>query len=105
MVRMVANARIVLPKAQVRLSSGRTKMSKEGQAVWFFAGACYIYAGDKLLTTPNPDIEEDMELFKELGLKPQKPFEKAKQPVTVEAKDSQFKSLGEKPKWSRPNLR
>ena len=105
MVRMVATARIVLPKAQVRLSAGRTQMSKEGQALCFLAGANSIFAGDKLLTTPNPDIEEDMELFKELGLKPQKPFEKAKQPVTVEAKDSQFKSLGEKPKWSRPNLR
>lgn len=105
MVRMVATARIVLPKAQVRLSAGRTQMSKEGQALCFLAGANSIFAGDKLLTTPNPDIEEDMELFKKLGLKPQKPFEKAKQPVTVEAKDSQFKSLGEKPKWSRPNLR
>jgi|SRR5690625_982845 len=105
MVRMVATARIVLPKAQVRLSAGRTQMSKEGQTLCFLAGANSIFAGDKLLTTPNPDIEEDMELFKELGLKPQKPFEKAKQPVTVEAKDSQFKSLGEKPKWSRPNLR
>ena len=105
MVRMVATARIVLPKTQVRLSAGRTSMSKEGQALCFLAGANSIFAGDKLLTTPNPDINEDMELFKELGLVPQKPFEKHKQPISVEAKDSKLKSLGEKPRWSRPNLK
>ena len=102
MIRMVATTRIVMPETQVRLSAGRTDMSKEGQAMCFFAGANSIFAGDKLLTTPNPDVNEDMELFKTLGLEPQKPFEKKSQPKTVEAEQSLYKPLGEKPKWSRP---
>jgi biotin synthase len=102
MVRMVATTRIVMPKTQVRLSAGRTQMSREGQAMCFFAGANSIFAGDKLLTTPNPDVNEDMEMFKLLGLRPQKPFAKVSQPKTVEARDSQYRPLGEKPKWTRP---
>jgi biotin synthase len=102
MVRMVATTRIVMPETQVRLSAGRTEMSKEGQAMCFFAGANSIFAGDKLLTTPNPDVNEDMEMFKLLGLNPQKPFTKISRPKTVEAEDSQLQALGEKPKWSRP---
>ena len=102
MVRMIATTRIVMPETQVRLSAGRTDMTREGQAMCFFAGANSIFAGDKLLTTPNPDVNEDMELFSLLGLKPQKPFLKNVHPPTVEAEDSQFESLGEKPKWSRP---
>ena len=77
-------------------------MSREGQAMCFFAGANSIFAGDKLLTTPNPDVNDDMEMFKILGLTPQKPFTKIAQPKTVEAIDSQLQALGEKPKWSRP---
>ena len=102
MIRMVATTRIVMPETQVRLSAGRTNMSREGQAMCFFAGANSIFAGDKLLTTPNPDVEDDMKMFELLGLKPQKPFTKISQPATVEAEDSQFQSLGEKPKWTRP---
>ncbi len=102
MLRMIATTRIVMPETQVRLSAGRTSMSQEGQAMCFFAGANSIFAGDKLLTTPNPDIQEDMKLFELLGLKPQKPFLKHVHPQTVEAEDSQFKPLGEKPKWTRP---
>jgi biotin synthase len=102
MVRMVATARIVMPETQVRLSAGRTEMSREGQAMCFFAGANSIFAGDKLLTTPNPDVGEDMEMFKLLGLNPQKPFLKKTQPETIEATDSQYQTLGEKPKWTRP---
>ncbi|WP_025742636.1 biotin synthase BioB [Aquimarina pacifica] len=102
MIRMVATTRIVMPQTQVRLSAGRTDMSREGQAMCFFAGANSIFAGDKLLTTPNPDVHEDMEMFALLGLTPQKPFVKKAQPNTVEAKDSQFEAKGEKPKWSRP---
>lgn len=103
MVRMVATARIVMPETQVRLSAGRTNMSREGQAMCFFAGANSIFAGDKLLTTPNPDVDEDMKMFKNLGLNPQKPFTKKVQPQTVEAVESQFEALGEKPKWTRPD--
>lgn len=102
MIRMVATTRIVMPQTQVRLSAGRMGMSREGQAMCFFAGANSIFAGDKLLTTPNPDVNEDMKMFEMLGLKPQKPFTKVSQPETVEAADSQFQSLGEKPKWTRP---
>ena len=102
MIRMVATTRIVMPKTQVRLSAGRTEMSQEGQAMCFFAGANSIFAGDKLLTTPNPDVNEDMKLFDLLGLQPQKPFVKKAQPETVEAEDSAFQALGEKPKWTRP---
>ncbi|OSY88700.1 biotin synthase [Tenacibaculum holothuriorum] len=102
MIRMVATTRIVLPETQVRLSAGRTQMSREGQAMCFFAGANSIFAGDKLLTTPNPDVNEDMKMFEMLGLNPQKPFTKKVQPQSVEAKDSQFEALGEKPKWTRP---
>jgi biotin synthase len=102
MIRMVATTRLVMPQTQVRLSAGRMNMSREGQAMCFFAGANSIFAGDKLLTTPNPDVNEDMKMFEMLGLQPQKPFKKASQPKTVEAADSQYESLGEKPKWTRP---
>jgi biotin synthase len=103
MIRMVATTRIVMPKTQVRLSAGRTEMSREGQAMCFFAGANSIFAGDKLLTTPNPDVNEDMEMFNLLGLNPQKAFVKMPQPKTVDVEDSQYHALGERPKWSRPD--
>ncbi len=102
MIRMVATTRIVMPETQVRLSAGRTQMTREGQAMCFFAGANSIFAGDKLLTTPNPDVNEDMKMFELLGLNPQKPFTKKVQPKTVEASESEYESLGEKPKWTRP---
>ena len=103
MIRMVATTRIILPETQVRLSAGRTQMSREGQAMCFFAGANSIFAGDKLLTTPNPDVNEDMKMFKLLGLNPQKPFTKKVQPQTVESKDSEYTDLSEKPTWTRPD--
>lgn len=62
MVRMVATARIVMPTSVVRLSAGRTEMSREGQALCFLAGAGSIFAGNKLLTTPNPEVFEDLEM-------------------------------------------
>jgi biotin synthase len=103
MIRMVATTRIVMPNTQVRLSAGRMNMSREGQAMCFFAGANSIFAGDKLLTTPNPDVNEDIKMFEMLGLQTQKPFVKASQPKTIEAQDSVYFSLNEKPKWSRPD--
>lgn len=81
MVRMIATARIVFPKTVVRLSAGRTQMSLEGQALCFMAGANSIFAGDKLLTTPNPDFNQDAEMFKLFGLTPRKPFKDAQQPL------------------------
>jgi len=70
MVRMVATARILMPKSAVRLSAGRLEMSVAEQAMCFMAGANSIFAGDTLLTTPNPDYKSDMEMFNILGLTP-----------------------------------
>lgn len=82
MVRMVATSRIIFPESIIRLSAGRTQMSKEAQALCFFAGASSIFAGDKLLTTPNPAFNEDKELFDILGLTSKAPFQDGEQPET-----------------------
>ena len=81
MVRMIATARIIMPKAMVRLSAGRVRMTVEEQALCFLAGANSIFAGDKLLTTPNPEVDADKEMFQVLNLKPRKSFKDADQPV------------------------
>ncbi len=78
MIRMIATARILMPKAMVRLSAGRTSMTVSEQALCFMAGANSIFAGDKLLTTPNPSFEEDDAMFKLLGLKPRVAFKEEK---------------------------
>jgi biotin synthase len=70
MVRMIATARIIMPRAMVRLSAGRVRMTLEEQALCFMAGANSIFAGDKLLTTPNPGVVQDQEMFQVLQLKP-----------------------------------
>lgn len=67
-VRTIAVARITMPKAMVRLSAGRTEMSEVVQALCFLAGANSIFYGDKLLTTGNPEVEQDKVLFRKLGL-------------------------------------
>jgi biotin synthase len=82
MIRMVATTRIAFPEAVVRLSAGRTKMTMEGQALCFMAGAGSIFAGDKLLTTPNPEFNEDKEMFEILGLIPKEAFADGEQPVS-----------------------
>jgi len=68
LVRLVAVTRIALPKARVRLAAGRTRISREGQALCFFAGANSIFYGDKLLTAKNPAADVDVGLLRELGL-------------------------------------
>ena len=80
---MIATARILMPKAMVRLSAGRTDMSVAEQALCFLAGANSIFAGEKLLTTPNPSFEEDDAMFAMLGLKPREAFknEKVQNPI------------------------
>ncbi|TXI87059.1 MAG: biotin synthase BioB [Crocinitomicaceae bacterium] len=83
MIRMVATTRIVFPEAVVRLSAGRTKMNMEGQALCFLAGAGSIFAGDKLLTTPNPEFNEDKEMFEILGLIPKAAFTEGEKPETL----------------------
>jgi biotin synthase len=74
LVRMIATARIVMPKSAVRLSAGRLDLSIAEQAMCFMAGANSIFAGDKLLTTPNPEFNSDMAMFELLGLKPKAAF-------------------------------
>ena len=83
MIRMVATTRIAFPESVVRLSAGRTKMNMEGQALCFMAGASSIFAGDKLLTTPNPEFNEDKEMFEILGLIPKAAFADGEKPVTI----------------------
>ncbi len=68
LVRLIATTRLALPKARVRLSAGRTRLSREGQAFCFFAGANSIFYGDKLLTAANPGVDADRSLLDELGL-------------------------------------
>jgi biotin synthase len=70
-VRVIAVARLLMPRSYVRLSAGRSQMSEEMQALCFLAGANSIFYGDKLLTTENPDEDCDAKLFKQLGLRPQ----------------------------------
>ena len=72
LVRMVATARILMPKAIVRLSAGRDRLSVSDQALCFLAGANSIFSSEKLLTTANPDWQDDAEMFQELGIKPKK---------------------------------
>jgi biotin synthase len=81
MVRMIATARIIMPQTMVRLSAGRTDMSLAEQALCFMAGANSIFAGEKLLTTPNPDWDEDRAMFELLGLKPRESFKQEKELV------------------------
>jgi biotin synthase len=70
LVRMVATARILMPKAIVRLSAGRDRLSISDQALCFLAGANSIFSSEKLLTTANPNWQEDSNMFEQLGIKP-----------------------------------
>ncbi len=81
-VRMVATARILMPKSIVRLSAGRTEMGLAEQALCFMAGANSLFTGDKLLTTPNPEFSDDHQMMNTLGLTPRQAFKE----------DSQWKS-------------
>lgn len=67
-VRMIATARILMPQSYVRLSAGRASMTDELQALCFLAGANSIFAGEKLLTTPNPKVNKDVQLVERLGM-------------------------------------
>ncbi|MFN8415176.1 MAG: biotin synthase BioB [Cytophagaceae bacterium] len=84
MIRMIATARMIMPKAMVRLSAGRVRMSVEEQGLCFLAGANSIFAGDTLLTTPNPDYVSDQEMFQVLNLKPRKAYKEGEAPVHFE---------------------
>jgi biotin synthase len=69
LVRMIATARLLMPRSFVRLSAGRLSLSDEGQALCFLAGANSVFLGDRLLTTPNPAADVDRSLFERLGLR------------------------------------
>ena len=71
MVRMIATARIMMPKSRIRLSAGRKDMSRETQTLSYFAGASSIFLGDKLLTRDNPEVGADEKLFSDLGIEAQ----------------------------------
>src|SRR5258706_9498472 len=68
LVRMIACARILMPRAMVRLSAGRTEIPREAQLLCLYAGANSIFYGDKLLTTPNPEENDDATLLRDAGL-------------------------------------
>jgi biotin synthase len=81
LVRLIATTRIALPDAKVRLSAGRNRLSREAQALCYFAGANSIFYGDKLLTASNPSSNADKDLLRALDLQPQTPFSKLPEPV------------------------
>ena len=68
MIRMIATVRVVMPQSMICLAAGRKQMNDEAQTLCFLAGANSIFVGTKLLTTPNPDFDKDMDLLKTLGL-------------------------------------
>ncbi|WP_432453187.1 MULTISPECIES: biotin synthase BioB [unclassified Agarivorans] len=70
-IRCIAVARIMMPRSHVRLSAGREEMNQQVQALCFMAGANSIFYGCKLLTTPNPDENQDLQLFNKLGIRPE----------------------------------
>ncbi|HEY6559423.1 MAG TPA: biotin synthase BioB [Polyangiaceae bacterium] len=73
LVRMIATARIMMPRSKVRLSAGRTDLTREAQLLCMYAGANSIFYGDKLLTTPNPEHDDDKSLIEAAGLRVQAP--------------------------------
>lgn len=75
LVRMIATARILMPKSIVRLSAGRTELTREAQVLCFLAGASSIFYGEKLLTTGNPDVSADRQLLRDAGLTALGPYE------------------------------
>jgi biotin synthase len=85
MLRMIATTRIIMPKTVVRLSAGRLEMTVPEQALCFMAGANSIFAGDKLLTTPNPSTQDDMQMFGILGLQARRAFKGTEREVQNDA--------------------
>jgi len=69
LVRMIAVARVLLPRSKVRLSAGRSELAREAQLMCLYAGANSIFYEDKLLTTPNPGPDEDLDLLRVAGLR------------------------------------
>ena len=82
MIRMIAAARILMPKSKIRLSAGREKLTKEAQILCFQCGANSIFYGDELLTTSNPSFESDRKLLKDVGVLFNKEFESCDKSVS-----------------------
>ena len=72
-VRAIAVARILMPRAMVRLSAGRLQVSREAQALAFLAGANSIFTGEKLLTTANPEFDADLTMLEAFGMTAREP--------------------------------
>ncbi len=85
MVRMIAAARILMPRSKVRLSAGRLELTDEAQTLCFYAGANSIFMGEKLLTTPNPVPDRDLDLLRRLGLRPEPPHRHGEPPRSAAA--------------------
>lgn len=99
LVRMIATARILMPKAMVRLSAGRSTMSREAQLLCLMAGANSIFYGERLLTTGNPDVDFDRQLLKDAGLEAMDPYDSPDPTVqaTAERGDAKKVRLGMAP--------
>ncbi|CAG8539276.1 859_t:CDS:2, partial [Scutellospora calospora] len=97
MIRMIATARIIMPKSMIRLSAGRIRFSQPDQALCFLAGANSIFTGDKLLTTDNNDYNSDQEMFEILGLKPKAAnFNQGSSPMISENQNPESKQSDNK---------
>jgi biotin synthase len=81
LVRLIATTRITFPTAKVRLSAGRQQLSREAQALCFYAGANSIFYGNRLLTTGNPESDADLKLLADLGFRPQAPYTTVPKPL------------------------
>ena len=81
-IRMIATARILMPKSKIRLSAGREKLTREAQILCFQCGANSIFYGDELLTTTNPTFQSDRKLLKDVGVIFNKDFESLKKTVS-----------------------
>ena len=101
LVRMCATARILIPRARVRLSAGRQSLSKEAQMLCFLAGANSIFFGDKLLTTANPERDEDLAMLQAAGLTPLGPSESRTRTRTTNT----TRELRVRRAWRRPGVR
>ena len=101
MVRTIATARILMPASKVRLSAGRRSLSRECAALCFLAGANSIFVGEKLLTTPNPDPDEDQQLFRDLGIRP---CAVLRNPSTLERLSAELRELRERSQFRSLSL-
>ncbi|WP_217534611.1 biotin synthase BioB [Vibrio metschnikovii] len=96
-IRLIAVARIMMPKSAVRLSAGREKMNEQMQALCFMAGANSIFYGCKLLTTPNPAEDSDLQLFNKLGINRQQAIQKPDQVTENDLLDQVIERVASRP--------